>query len=125
MAEGFFSLTPGQADLVRVVAELQAQGQGQSGARITLEVLMRELDCGKSTALHLARSAAERGWLVLGTAQAPGLRLTADAPVERLFAHQWECGLALTGGGAAVVAEVGAGAAARESPAGAPERAAR
>lgn len=100
MAEGFFSLTPGQADLVRVVAELQVQGRN----RITLEALADELDCLKSTALRLARGAADRGWLVPGTVRAPGVRLVENAPVERLFAHQWESGLALTGAGLAALA---------------------
>ena len=104
MTEGFFSLTPGQADLVRVVAELQAQGQGKDKARITLEALAEELDCVKSTALRLARGAADRGWLVPGTVNAPGMRLVEDAPVERLFAHQWDCRLALTGTGLAALA---------------------
>lgn len=95
----FYSLTPEQADLVRVVAEMEA-----SGIVATYDVLRNEMDCCISVAFWMAQGAAERGWLILASHRAPGVRIAPGAPLHRLFGSLKEYELSVTEAGRAALA---------------------
>lgn len=98
----YYSLTPEQADLVRVVAELEA-----AGIVASYRVLAEEMDCCITGALRMARGAAERGWVILASSREPGVRVAPGAPLGRLFGSLKEHDLAITGAGVRALHRLG------------------
>ena len=98
----YYSLTPEQADLVRVVAELE-----EAGIVASYRVLAEELDCSPTNALRMAQGAAERGWVILPRFGVPGVQVAPGAPLHRLFGSLKEHDLAITGAGVRALFRLG------------------
>lgn len=87
-----YSLTPAQADCVRVFAELYAA----AGCAPNVGELARELSTGEANVVRLLNGLEERGWISRLPHRARGVRLLHPPPP---WEHSEEHGLAVTAAG--------------------------